>query len=118
MANDIIRDFCKESGFHQWQLADLVGLSEHWFNRQLRYEMPKSVQLCLVEAAKKHLAGEEYDLSVWNEWRVNQAAVSQAKRNDANRNRSQNIYEWRKQNAIFDEIEKRRIEGGWDTWQG
>lgn len=117
MANDIIRDFCKESGVRLYQFADLVGLSENWFSVHMRKEYPKEVQLCLVEAMKKTIKGEAYDLSAWNDWRASQEVLAQAKRNDRLRKKSITLWEWRKRNAALDEAEERRIKGGWDTWQ-
>ena len=117
MANDIIRDFCKESGVYIYQFAELVGLSESWFTKHIRKEYPQEVQLCLVEAMKKHINGEKYSLSEWNDWRVRQEAMAQARRNDGARKRQENLQKWRKLNYALDEAEQRRIEGGWDTWQ-
>lgn len=117
MANDIIRDFCKESGVYLYQFADLVGFSRSWFLELMRREFPQKVQLCLVEAMKRSINGEKYNLSVWNDWRVQQEALAQARRNDAVLNRRDNYRKWKKLNYALDEAEQRRVEGGWDTWQ-
>ena len=117
MANEIIRDFCQESGVYLWQIADMVGLSGHYFCVYMRRDFPQTVQLNIVECMKKKINGDEYDLSAWNEWRQRQRVLAQAKRNDHIRKSSIDIYEWRKRNAALDEAEKRKIEGGWDTWQ-
>lgn len=117
MGNVIIRDFCKESGVYLYQIAELVGLSGNWFSTYMRREFPENVQHCLVECMKKKLIGEDYDLGVWNEYRANQDTLAQAIRNDHTRKRSSNVEKWRKLSYALDEAEKRRIEGGWDTWQ-
>ena len=117
MTNMIIRDFCKESGVYMYQFAELVGLCENRFCIQMRTEFPENVQHCLVECMKKKLKGEDYDLRLWKEFRERQAILAQARRNDYHRNRSSQIERWRKLNYALDEAEKRRIEGGWDSWQ-
>lgn len=117
MRNMIIRNFCYESGIYLYKFAELVGLSENCFTKHMRNEFPESVQHCLVECMKKKLKGEDYDLRIWNEFREHQAILSQAKRNDNYRKRSTDLARWRKLNYALDEAEKRRIEGGWDSWQ-
>ena len=117
VANDIIRDFYKESGVCLWQFAELVGLSDSWFTKLFRREYPQEVQLCLVEAMKKSIKGEKYNLDAWNDWRVRQEGLAQARRYDAVIKRQDNYRKWKKLSYALDEAEKRRIEGGWDTWQ-
>ena len=117
VTNEIIREFCIKTGIYQWQIAAMVGLSANRFSILMRKEFPESVQLNLVECMKNKVNGEEYDLSIWNEYRANQQVLAQAKRNDHMRKRSVDIYEYRKRETALDEAEQRRIEGGWDTWQ-
>ena len=118
MANDIIRTYCNATGTHLWQIACLAGHSDQWFCKLMRNEFPKEVQLCLVDAMEKSNAGEKYDLSAWKEWRDSQYALAQAKRIDGTRKRADRVRAWKRLNDALDEAEQRRIEGGWDTWQG
>lgn len=117
MANEILKEFVRQSGHKLYEFADMVGLSESWFYHCIKREMPEQVQRSLVEGLKKTALGEQPDLSAWNEYRVRQEALAQARRNDSHRKRAANIKAWRKINAALDEAEERRIKGGWDTWQ-
>lgn len=40
MRNKEIRDAMKEKGITQWQLGELLGVSENTVNRKLRKELP------------------------------------------------------------------------------
>ena len=42
MMNNIeIREAIKESGFKQWQIADMIGIADTTFCRMLRRELPE-----------------------------------------------------------------------------
>lgn len=118
MANEILREFSHKTGTPLWKIADMVGLSCNYFSSYMRRGFPEKVQFCLINAIEQKNNGQEPDLTLWLEWRERQRVLAQAKRNDHMKVSSRNIYEWRRQNEIFDEVEKRRIKGGWDTWQG
>ena len=44
MNNKIIRSTLKESNMKQWELADILGISEQTLVRRLRYEIPQEEQ--------------------------------------------------------------------------
>lgn len=118
MANKILRSFWAETNIPFYEFANMVDLSDSYFSKILRNDLPEDVQRNLITAMEQKLNGQKPDLSVWGAWRKKQAVLSRAKRNDKQRKYLSAISAWRKENAFFDDVEERRIKGGWDTWQG
>ena len=48
MKNNVIREALTAAGMKQWQLADLLGISEPTLTRWLRHELPQEKQAEIV----------------------------------------------------------------------
>lgn len=48
MKNKVIREALTAAGMKQWQLADLLGISEPTLTRWLRHELPQEKQAEIV----------------------------------------------------------------------
>ena len=40
MSNNDIRTRAKEKGVYLWKIADRLGITDNWFSRKLRKELP------------------------------------------------------------------------------
>lgn len=52
MKNKVIREALTAAGMKQWQLADLLGISEPTLTRWLRHELPQEKQAEIVAVIK------------------------------------------------------------------
>jgi DNA-binding transcriptional regulator YiaG len=59
MKNQKIRDELKKSRLTQWELADLLGISEFTLSRRLRKELPDSETKHILSLIKKKGGKEE-----------------------------------------------------------
>lgn len=53
--NKMIRFTLKESNMKQWELADLLGISDQTLVRRLRHELPMEEQLRIVKLIKESI---------------------------------------------------------------
>ena len=51
--NQDVRESITQSGLHQWQVAEILGLSEWTFIRKLRYELDHDKKAKVLQAIKK-----------------------------------------------------------------
>lgn len=58
MENEKIRNQLKTFNLKQWQLADLLGISEFTLTRKLRHELPAEEQKRICELIEKAAAGK------------------------------------------------------------
>ena len=49
MKNESIRNALKANGIYQWQLAELMGVTEFTLSRKLRHELPKEEQTRIIQ---------------------------------------------------------------------
>lgn len=54
MANDIVRKALKEKGLKQWELAEMLGISEQTICRRMRKELPLDEQERILSIIKDH----------------------------------------------------------------
>ena len=57
MKNQDIRQEIKAAGLRLWQVADGLGISDNWFSRKLRHELPDSEKM-KIRRVIAELAGE------------------------------------------------------------
>lgn len=54
MHNTEIKQAAKQAGVPLWKLADVVyGISDSWFSRKLRHELPEEEKKKLLEAIER-----------------------------------------------------------------
>lgn len=103
MANELYKEFRKRTGFKQWVLADILGISESTFCILLRKELPEEVQKCFIQVIIDCVCGNPIDLSVWQAW---------SRKNTESKRAA--MFDRRKIEAALDEADARRQFGGWD----
>ena len=59
MKNEEIRTALKEAGLKQWELADMMDISEFTLSRKLRSELPEDMKQHLLELIHEHQEGGE-----------------------------------------------------------
>lgn len=55
MANESVKTVAKESGVHLWEIAEQLKISDSYFSRKLRRELPESERenvLAIIEKIK------------------------------------------------------------------
>lgn len=45
-----IKQIIKESGFFQWQIAEIIGFSESWFSKAMRHEPDEELRQRIITA--------------------------------------------------------------------
>lgn len=53
MINEEVKKMMKEKGLFQWQVAEMLGISEWQFSRYLRHELTSNKKSAVIEAIKK-----------------------------------------------------------------
>ena len=48
--NTDIRTYIKESGLHLYEVAHELGISDAWFSKMLRYELPAEKKALIMQA--------------------------------------------------------------------
>lgn len=54
MANERIKNALKQHGLRQWELAEIMGISEQTLSRRMRKEFPQEVQSKILVTIKEH----------------------------------------------------------------
>lgn len=50
--NQDIREFAKNSGVLQWQIAEKIGITEFTFTRWMRHELSDDAKATIIQAIK------------------------------------------------------------------
>lgn len=56
--NTIIRRALFDAGMRQWQLAELLGITEFTLSRKLRHELPEEEQIRIVDLIRSRGGNE------------------------------------------------------------
>ncbi len=56
--NKDIRTSIKESGVHMYEIAHELGISDAWFSKLLRYELPAEKKTEIMQAIERIRKGE------------------------------------------------------------
>ena len=56
--NKDIRASIKESGVHMYEIAHELGISDAWFSKLLRYELPAEKKTQILQAIERIRKGE------------------------------------------------------------
>ena len=56
--NTDIRTQIKESGLHLYEVAHELGISDAWFSKMLRYELPAEKKAQIMQAIERIRKGE------------------------------------------------------------
>ncbi len=67
MKNKLIKDALFKANMKQWQLAELMGISEGHLSRKLRHELPKEEQKQIISLIKSSEKDTEFDFenAIW-----------------------------------------------------
>ena len=104
MANNDVKNCIRENGLAQWQVSKMIGISESYFSKILRDELPDDYKNALISAINKLGSGEFPDLSYFE---------NRKKTANLEKLRRKSCAEQKRIDKILLEIEERRREGGW-----
>lgn len=114
MKNEKYREYIKKTGFKQWRIAEILGISEGTLCKMLREQLPENVLDGLINIVKSEIMGTPYSIDFFDEYRkeryikIENARIANIRKNKA----AYKLY--LQVERGLDEAEQRRMQGGWD----